>query len=514
MESFLKQHGDAVLGVLHGFDRVLFRGTLRSISYCAGMDRFLGAQRVLYKDFAPFVDGLSDQLKVHAKMIAAHHNRPYIHLESPAQRKEDVATEVAKRDQITEGLICVLGCVEPCRSYKLRKNAKTTNHLELVSAERRCLHLYFYYFDREFGLMHVRLQTWAPFPIQVCLNGREFLAKQLTKAGIGFEQRDNCFTRIDDLPRAQAMLDSLITRNWSRFLNVLVQRVNPLLSPEAGLDLHPYYWTFRDSEYATDVMYRTAADLGAIYPALISHAIQQFRCPDVLRFLGRRTRANFNGEVTTSLLHRQEGVRIKHWVESNSIKMYDKEGSVLRIETTVCNPRAFKAYREVIRHGEPGMAWIPMRKGLADIARRAEVCRAANQRYLEALAVVKRPEPIHEVLDPVTRRLVKDGRPYRGLRPITAEEAQFFGTILRGEHLVQGFRNKDLHNLFGDRQRMDKKERRRASGRITRLLRLLRAHGLVRKVAKTNYYRVTPKGHHVMTTALRIRDLELAKLAA
>ena len=121
MESFLKQHGDAVLGVLHGFDRVLFRGTLRSISYCAGMDRFLGAQRVLYKDFAPFVDGLSDQLKVHAKMIAAHHNRPYIHLESPAQRKEDVATEVAKRDQITEGLICVLGCVEPCRSYKLRK---------------------------------------------------------------------------------------------------------------------------------------------------------------------------------------------------------------------------------------------------------------------------------------------------------------------------------------------------------------------------------------------------------
>jgi hypothetical protein len=514
VESFLQLHGDVILGVLSGFDRILFRGTLRSISYCAGMDRFLGAQRVLYKDFGPFVNGLSEQLKVHAKMVAAQHNRPYIHLESPAQRKEDVAVEVAKLDHITDGLICVLGCVEPCRSYEIRPNAKSSRSVELVSAERRCLHLYYYYFDREFGLMHVRLQTWTPFPIQVCLNGREFLAKQLTKAGIGFEQRDNCFTRIDDLPKAQAILDSLITRNWSRFLNVLVKRVNPLLSPEAGLDLHPYYWTFRDSEYATDVMYRTAADLVAIYPALIGHAIQQFRCRDVLRFLGRRTNARFDGQVTASLLEREEGVRIKHWVESNSIKMYDKEGSVLRIETTICNPRAFKAYREVIRHGQPGLAWIPMRKGLADIARRAEVCRAANQRYLEALSVVKRPEPTHEVLDPVSRRVVKAGRPYRGLRPITAEEARFFSTILRGEHLVQGFRNKDLHGLHADHEKMDARERRRASGRITRLIRLLRAHGLVRKVAKTSYYRVTPKGHLVMTTALRIRDLNLAKVAA
>jgi hypothetical protein len=310
------------------------------------------------------------------------------------------------------------------------------------------------------------------------------------------------------------MLDSLITRNWTRLLNMLTRRVNPLLSREAGLDLRPYYWTIRDAEYATDVMFRTAADLRAIYPALIDHAIHQFRCRDVLRFLGRRTNARFDGEVTTSLLEREEGVRIKHWVESNSIKMYDKQGSVLRIETTVCNPRAFKVYREVIRHGTPGLAWIPMRKGLADIARRAEVSRAANQRYLEALPVVSRPEPTHQVLDPVSRRMVKGGRPYRGLRPITAEEALFFGAILRGEHLIQGFRNKDLHNLLGDQKRMDPGEKRRASGRATRLLRLLRAHGLIRKVAKTNYYRVTTKGHRVMTTALRIRELDLAKVAA
>jgi hypothetical protein len=513
MESFLVQHRDRVLGTLSGFDRLLFRGTLRSISYCAGMDRFLGAQHVRYADFSPFVEDLSTRTKDHAEKVAQDHKRPYVYLQSSAERKEDIAKQIAKDDHINEGLVCILSCVEPCHSYHIRRNAKTQKP-ELVSVERKCLHLYYYYVDREFGLFHVRLQTWAPYPIQVCLNGREYLARRLTKEGIAFEQRDNCFARIDDLPKAQAMLDSLITRNWHRFLNMLVRRVNPLLGPQAGLDLHPYYWTIRDSEYATDVMFRKAEDLQAIYPALIDHAIHQFHSKDVLRFLGRRINARFNGEVTTSLLDRTEGVRIKHWVERNSIKMYDKEGSVLRIETTISNPRMFKAYREVLRHGQPGMAWIPMRKGLADIARRAEVGRAANQRYLEALSVVKQPAPTHRVLDPVSRRIVKDGRPYRGLRPITVEETALFDAILRGEHLVQGFRNKDLHRQLGHGEVTDSKLRRQASGRITRLLRLLRAHGLIRKVAKTNYYRITPKGHHVMTTALRIRELDVAAIAA
>src|SRR5262249_59985289 len=148
--------------------------------------------------------------------------------------------------------------------------------------------------------------------------------------------------------------------------------------------------------------------------------------------------ARFEGEVTTSLLDRTEGVRIKHRVGDNSIKMYDKQGCVLRIETTINDPRMFQVFREATRKGQAVLAWIPMRNGLADIARRVAVSRAANRRYLEALSVVKRPAPTRAVLDPVSRRLVKEGRPYRGLRPITEEEATGFEAILQGEHLVQG----------------------------------------------------------------------------
>jgi hypothetical protein len=310
------------------------------------------------------------------------------------------------------------------------------------------------------------------------------------------------------------MLDDLVTRKWERFLNMLARRVNPLHDARSGLELQDYYWTIRQSEVATDVMFRDAAALTAIYPHLVSHAIEQFRCKDVLRFLGRHlTKANTE-EVTSELRELAEGIRIKHRVGENSIKMYDKQKSVLRIETTINNPRPFRACRETIQDGQPRLKWLPMRKGLADIARRVQISRAANQRYLEALAVVDKPAPTKEVLDPLSRPVQKDGRAYRPLRPIAPDDTKLFAAVLRGEHLLDGFRNRDLQDLLAPKSKPRSKERRALAGRITRLIGLLRAHGLIRKVPKTQRYRITPKGHHAMTTALKLRELDVTQIAA
>jgi hypothetical protein len=513
MERFLERHGDRVVGVLSGFDRVLFRGTLLSLSYLKGLEAFLATHRVRYKDFGDFSLRLSGQIKEHARALAKRHGRPFIYLESSSVLKESIAQEIRDRDGITEGLICVLSCVEPCQSYNVLRD-REKKQLRLAPAQRKGLHVYFYYQDREFGLMHVRLQTWLPFGIQMCINGREYLARRMDRAGIGYEQRDNCFVRIDDLPRAQVMLDSLTHRRWERFLDVLAQRVNPLLSSKSKLRLRGYYWTVRQAEYATDIMFRSAADLRAVYPALVRHAMQSFSSDDVLRFLGRRTDARFSGEITTNLKRNPDGVRVKHRVEENSIKMYDKQGSVLRIETTINNPRRFRVRREVTRKGQRCIGWVPMRKGVADIARRVEVCRAANERYLEALAVVGWPAPTRRVLDPVSRRVVRDGRPYRALRPLTPEEADLFRAILRGEHFIQGFRNRDVRRALAPSDERDATLRRKASARTSRLLRLLRAHHLIKKVPRTSYYRVTELGQRVMTTALQLREIDVYALAA
>jgi hypothetical protein len=513
MQAFLDRHGERIVGVLSGFDRVLFRGTLRSLEYQKGFEAFLATHRVLYKDFATFAERLSDEVKAHAKAFAKHHGRPLIYLASPAVSKEDFARRMMRRDGIRQGLICVLTCVEPCRAFKVRRN-RETRHLEFGLATRKCLFIYFYFADREFGLMHVRLQTWLPMPIQVCINGREYLAKRMDRAGIGYEQHDNCFTRIDDLPRAQQMLKDLEQRNWPVFLSALAKRLNPLMAPSHRLNLRGYYWTIRESEYATDVIFQSQAALKEIYPALVNHAIQHFSCKDTMRFLGRGTNRRFSGEASTNVKSRPEGVRIKHWVEENSIKMYDKEGSVLRIETTINNPRRFKVRRPATRNGRPCMGWIPMRKSVVDISRRAELGLAANGRYLEALGVVGEPSPTRFLLDPVSKPVVREGRAYRPLRPIAPEEAKLFALLLDGQFLLQGFRNKDLRErLLGD-PGPDPKARQQAAGKITRLFRLLRAHHLIRKVSKTFYYRVTSRGQHVMSTALQLRELNLYALAA
>ncbi len=408
----------------------------------------------------------------------------------------------------------MLSCVEPCKSFTIRRD-REARQLLLVPAQRKCLHLYFYFIDRQFGLMHVRLQTWLPFTIQVCLNGREWLARQMDRAGIKYEQQDNCFTSIEDVPRAQRIFDRLTQRRWPRFLNALARRVNPWIAPKGGLDLHGYYWSVRQGEYATDVMFQDAQSLGEVYPRLVHHAIQRFSCQDILRFLSRRIMpSRFNGQVTSDIPSRPEGVRIKHRVEENSIKMYDKQGRVLRIETTINNPRRFKVRRMTTRKGQRALRWIPMRKGVADMARRVEVSRAANERYLEALGIVGTPSPTDRVLDPVSTRKIRNGRPYRPLRPISPEDARLFRVVMRGDFLLQGFRNKDLRlHLFAEVESRTI-PRRKASGRITRYLRLLRAHGLIRRISGTRYYRVTEKGHHVMTTALTLRQMDVSRLAA
>jgi hypothetical protein len=371
MERFLKRHRDRIIGSITGFDRLLFRGSLLSVCHRDGLDKFLGSQGVLYKDWEPFVEQISSRIKMQAQEIAKQAGRPFMYLASAQRSKEDIAEDWVKQEQIQEGLVCVISCVEPCQTFSVRRD-RESQHLQLVPQERQCLHLYFYYLDREFGLMHLRLQTGLPLTIQVCLNGRDWLARRLDQVGIAYEQKDNCFTWIADLPRAQALRDELLVRRWAKVLNAWARRVNPWLAPYAKPRWRGYYWTVRESEYATDVMFRSREALAEIYPALCRHAMEQFSAPQVLRFLGRRTNIRFQGEVHSHLERRVEGVGVKHWAEENSIKMYDKQGSVLRVETTLNNPRRFRVRRRATRKGESVIGWMPLRKGIVDMRRRVD----------------------------------------------------------------------------------------------------------------------------------------------
>lgn len=517
MERFLQAHRDHVTGVLSGFDRMRFRGTLRLVANAAGLGALLRYLGILLKDFKDYAQGITDELKMASLRLALATGRPVKYLLDPSVRKEDVAWRIARADGIERGLICVLTAVEPCRSYDVRRN-RETRKLELVSASRKCLHLYHYYLHPQWGFMHARLQTWLPFNLFVCINGREWLARQFDETGMGYVRRDNCFTHLEDVAAAQALFDQQLTTHWSSMLNAVARQVNP--AHEAIFARRPldYYWSLEESEWATDVMFKRPQDLSSLYPRLIRQGIENLASGDILRFLGRpmpasgQVHGKFAGEVVSDLKRRPEGLRIKHRVNRNSVKMYDKQGSVLRVETTINNTRELKVLRRKAGQTRGKVSWQRMRKGVADLKRRAEVSQASNERYLEAMAAVEETTLLGKLTEGVCRRVKWKGQQVRALNPLEAQDAKLLAAVGRGEFVLNGFRNRDLQDLLYGSPAKDDQEKRRRSGAVTRKLRLLRAHGVVHKVSHTHLYRLSRKGRTLVTALMAARDADIRKL--
>jgi hypothetical protein len=521
LAAFLARHGADVTGVISGYDRLRLRGSLRHLYQPSFMFRYLCSAGVRLKDFAGFVGGLTNRVCAASAAFAARHGRPLRYLESCVERKEEMARRLAERDRIREGLIGVFSILEPCLTYRVLHD-DAAHRLSLHLGQGRCLHHYFYFQHSEFGLMHLRLQTWFPFQVMVCLNGRLWLARQLDQAGISYVQRDNSFVWISDPAGAQRLADRQLRTLWPEKLAPLLSQCHPLAAEICRPLALNYYWSLDQSEFATDLMYKSPAALARVYPALVAHGIHHFGTPDVMRFLGRnipahgRVHRRYQGEVETDLKHRPEGVRLKHFVQGNGLKLYDKHGQVLRVETTLTNPEAFRVFRAP--EGEPHAPkrWMLLRKSVADAPRRAQVCAAVNDRYLEALAVAKVATPAGQLAKPLCRRVTRKRRRYRALNPWAPADATALDTISRGEWAIHGFRNRDLRAALYSAPR-DASERRRLAGRVTRLLALLRAHKLIRKVTGTHRYMLTARGRTIVTALLAARKAsidELLKIAA
>ncbi len=513
MKAFIARHADRILGVLSGFDRLVFRGTLRRISFSEGLMSFLWKRQVLLKDFGAFAEATTKTLREASEVEARRLGRPVIHLTSSRTDKEKLAERILKQDGISRGLIAVLTCVEPCMTFDIHRN-REAKRLELVTRFRKCLHLYHYWIDPLFGFMHGRIQTWFPFSIQVCLNGREWLARQMDQAGVAYKRRDNCFAWIEDVEAAQKLMDQQLATAWPEKLTQIARALNPVHDRIFKDFETNYYWSAWQSEWATDLMFKSSAALAQIYPPLVLHGITSFSSPDVMRFLGRKVRSDFQGEIVSDFKDRPEGVRIKHRVGVNSVKLYDKQGSVLRAETTMNDPGDFKVFRP--KEGEPKgkPAWRQLRRGVADLHRRAQVAQACNERYLDAFAAVDTATPFGEILQHVCKPTTWKRQRVRALRPWAEPDLSLLRAIGHGEFQLNGFRNRDLQALLYTHPATDQQENRARSGRVTRLLRLLRAHGLIKKVPSTHRYKLTSLATQLIPAVLAVQRATLQQLQA
>jgi hypothetical protein len=515
MQAFLTKFAAVVRGVLSGFDRLFFCGTLRRLSHSRGLQHYLWAHRLLSKDFAAHSLEVTARLEEASLRQAQQLGREIRYLNSAQHRKEDIAREIAARDRIKEGLICVLRSVDPCMSFQINKNHKT-GKLEIHYRQRKCTHLYHYQIHPVFGFMHARIQTWFPFRVWVCLNGREWLARPLDQAQLHYVRRDNTFTWLEDVAQAQALFDQQLQANWPSLLGGLAQALNPA---HAEIFAHypcPYYWSVSDSEWASDIMFSRRAALETVYPRLLRYASTTFGAVDVLRFLGQPVPASgtvphrCRHQIRSNIKERLEGVRIKHWLNGHSLKMYDK-GSVLRVETLIRDPQDFKVYRAAEGDPQGAKDWRPLRRGVADLPRRAEVAQAANARYVGALTAVQDTTPLRQLAEPLCRPVAEPVRQprrsptalvepdtvlsppatpraapptptaatlgggaakprrVRALNPLAAGDAALLEAISRHEFLINGLRNRDLRALlYRSGQRRSRKSgggRRRSRGK-------------------------------------------------
>ena len=515
MQKFIARHRPLVSCVLSGFDRLVFRGSLRHLRSPRGIYGVLDRAGVRQVDFGQFAEHTTERVIEAALKEAKTQKRPILFLESSRLRKEDVAREFLQKHPLEgPGLICALEAVEPCMRFVYHRSADPQERGFRLKPSK-CKHIYKYYRHPTFGFMHLRLQTYLPFDVQICMNGREWLATQLAARGSEFERADNCFTRLADPVLAQQLMEEQLRTAWSEMLDGLLASIHPLHSEIFRTSPMSYWWVGYQTEWATDLLFKDAGALAQLYPALVRHAVDHFKSPDVIRFLGKHERQSWSRDIHSSFSERCEGVRVKHWLNGNSVKMYDKASQILRVETTIGNPRDFSVLRP--RTGEEGggdqskLAWLNMRKSVADLHRRAEISQRSNERYLDALAVVDETTPCSRHFDAVSRPVVDDGRRFRALRLHDRADLDLLEAVSRGEFVTSGFRNRDLRRLVYAEPKTEK-DARQLSGKVSRFLRLLRAHGLIRKVQNSHRYHLTERGR-LLTAALRAtRDANIQRL--
>ncbi len=492
-----EKYADELNGVLNCYDRLLISGHLQSICYPHGMTKYLYTHQIRIFDYTQFAEPLRNAIRGNAEAIAKANGLTIEFItKQSAFRKEERVQQILQKRGLKSGLVHIFSAMEGCHAYKPWHN-KETHKTYVKASQGKCLHYYFYYIDAQFGLCYLRIPTWCPFRLQFYCNGHNVLAAQLRQAGISFEQADNAFVQIEDFERANQLAADLSIEVLHAKLDQWVKQY----CPAAEMLELTYQWSIMQAEYATDLVFKQQATLQAVFPYLLETLIQAVKPADIATFLGRKLHGNYQDEMGTRYNKRWLGRRIRHQMGPISIKMYDKFNIVLRIETTVNHVPFFSQYRQVKhRDGTTSKKYAPMKKTIHSLPPLSETLQAVNKRYLKFISDIETPDAGVKKLHRLTETHQDDnGRRYKGFNLLAEEDTSLFRLLLHGEFVIQGFSNKLL------RQHLTNKN----SGQITRLLRRLRAHGLIKRVGKRYRYYLTDFGRQVATLALKLREMAI-----
>ncbi len=495
MAHLLERYSDRILGVLACFDRVVVRGRFREIDFAQGMEMYLRARKIRLFDLPKFAMPFRDAIVKNAERLARENGIEVQYLPNRDERNADIVARILERRGHHPGLVAILSAVESCRTFDARYD-RDTGRSFLQPRTGRCLHYYFYFIDEDLGLCFLRVATWCPYGVQAYFNGHNVLAAKLQKAGIDYKMVDNAFVDIADWREAQRLADESDTRRLHEKFDHYARQFCPAVTMLG----YAYSWSIAQVEYSTDVVFRVKTDLQPIYDGLVRTVIHAVKPDQIATFLARKPMSleSSTDEVETQFQTRVMGTRVKHRLGPSSIKMYDKHGLILRVETTTCDPSWFTHYRTVVhRDGTTSHELAPLKKSLYSLHDLRQLAVAANRRYLDFLSCLEDPAIAVEAVSRLSDKTVDAGRSYRGFNFFSTDDLQLFTAIIRGENSLQGFRNSHL------RKHMPHK----SAGQISRIIKRLWLHGLIKKVGHTYKYYITELGRSLITMGLKLKQL-------
>jgi hypothetical protein len=486
------KYSDKIKGILSCYDRIIIQGTIPGICYAEGMTSYLYANKIRIFDYRDLAQKWNAIIIKNAESLAEHAGLEIDYISKKNFRKEKKVKKILAERGNHPGLVHIFSALEPCICYKPWYDKKSGRSY-LKTKSGRCLHYYFYFIDIQLGLCYMRVPAWAPFRLQFYFNGHNYLASQLKNKKIDFCLIENAFSNISNFKKAQNIANKITIEKIHRLLDKYAKKLCPVIE----IFFQYYHWSIMQAEYATDIIFNSKEDLKPLYENIILTATHTVKPENIATFLGRKLHGNYQDEIGNAYNIRELGTRIRHNMGASSIKMYDKFGHILRIESSTYNVSFFKHFRKVEqRNGKSTMKIAPLKKSIYSLTILRDILQKANFRYLDFISMFNDKTVGIKKLNKISESKKNNNRNYRGFNFFDKNDMKLLIAISAGEYTISGFQNKNLREKIKNKN----------TGQISRIINRLRTHGLIKKIRNSYKYYLTKIGKQIITMGLKLRE--------
>jgi hypothetical protein len=485
-----------ISGILGCYDRVIIKGTPGNLGYADGMTAFFYSHGYKIFDFHKIFTPLTNSIKENLEKLAKAHDIEIEYVRKiGAFRKDDKIQKILEERGNEIGLVHIFSQQEVFNTFDPWCD-KATKRCYFKPATTKRLVYYVYFIDKLLGLCYIKIPTVAPFALSFYFNGHGLLETKLNQSGIPFIEQENAFLSISDFLEAQTLSNEIDVKKIHKVLDGCAKRYCPL-PEEWNIN---YQWSLSEVEYSYDIVFKDADTLKPIYEHIITTAMHTITPENIANYLGKRFSLQFDGEAGSRYNKRILGTRIKHQLGDTSVKIYDKFGSVLRIEVTSTDVSEMRVFRDVHkRDGSTEAKMAPVKKSIYSLFDLTALFTRACLRYLEAISAFDDPTDGLKKLDKAVEPVIDNNRKYRGFNFFSPEDKKILLAVANPKFNIDGMRNKHLRQLLPDK----------SQGQISRLFKRLRVHSLIEKVRGTLKYRLTSLGKQIITAGFAFINMSL-----